>query len=264
VGRGMTRVSILLIAAGFTAATAFATTATGLDRLVLWQVVRACVADFKLTGTPFPCLKVDLSAGEERGHILLRPPPWHDLILAPTRKIVGIEDPLLQSPEAPNYFDAAWGARSFLEGADGQAPEHDAVALVVNSALVRTQDQLHIHVGCLLPRVRRALAAAAPEVPIGEWAPIGTVVPHQIFWGTRVQKANLSDVEPFRLAAEALADKVKDRGSAMIMVAGVRVEGDDEFVILASYAGAPSAWWPIGADSLLDSSCPAGTGGLAG
>ena len=61
-GRGMKRVSILLIAAGFTAATAFATTATGLDRLVLWQVVRACVADFKLTGAPFPCLEVDLSA----------------------------------------------------------------------------------------------------------------------------------------------------------------------------------------------------------
>jgi CDP-diacylglycerol pyrophosphatase len=259
VGRGMKRVSILLIAAGFTAATAFATAATGLDRLVLWQVVRACVADFKLTGAPFPCLKVDLSAGEERGHILLRPPPWYDLILAPTREIVGIEDPFLQSPEAPNYFDAAWGARSFLRGADGRAPERDAVALVVNSAVVRTQDQLHIHVGCLLPRVRRALAAAAPEVPIGEWAPVATVVPHQMFWGTRIQRADLSDVEPFRLAAEALADKVKDRGIVMIMVAAVRVDGDDQFLILASYAGATGAWWPIGADSLLGRKCPAGT-----
>ncbi len=258
-GRGMKRVSILLIAAGFTAATAFATYATGLDRLVLWQVVRACVADFKLTGAPFPCLKVDLSAGEERGHIVLRPPPWHDLILAPTRKIVGIEDPFLQSPEAPNYFDAAWGARSFLKGADGWAPERDAVGLVVNSAVVRNQDQLHIHVGCLLPRVRRALAAAAPEVPIGEWAPISAVVPHQTFWGTRIQRVDLSNVEPFRLAAEALADKVKNRGNVMIMIAGVRVEGDDEFLILASYAGAPGAWWPIGADSLLDRKCRAET-----
>ena len=162
-----------------------------------------------------------------------------------------------------NYFDAAWGARSFLKGADGRAPERDAVALVVNSAVVRTQDQLHIHVGCLLPRVRRALAAAAPEVPIGEWAPIGTVVPHQMFWGTRIQGADLSDVEPFRLAAEALADKVKDRGIVMMMVAGVRVGGADEFLILASYAGAPGAWGPVGADSLLDSKCPAGLG-LAG
>jgi hypothetical protein len=35
---------------------AFATFAVGLDRMALWQVVRACVADFKLTGTPLPCL----------------------------------------------------------------------------------------------------------------------------------------------------------------------------------------------------------------
>src|SRR5580704_18660656 len=211
--RGTKIVWILSIVVGLTLMTAFASVPAGLDRLVLWQVVWACVADFKLTGAPFPCLKVDLSAGEERGHILLRPRPWYDLILAPTREIVGIEDPFLQSLEAPNYFDAAWGARSFLRGADGRAPERDAVALVVNSAVVRTQDQLHIHVGCLLPRVRRALAAAAPEVPIGEWAPVATVVPHQMFWGTRIQRADLSDVEPFRLAAEALADRSGNDGS---------------------------------------------------
>ncbi len=259
-GRGVKKASILLIAAGFTAVTAFATIAAGLDRLALWPVVRACVADFKLTGAAFPCLEVDISDGEERGFVVLRPPLLHDLILAPTRKTVGIEDPFLQSPEAPNYLDAAWRARSFLKGADGRAPERDAVGLVVNSAVVRTQDQLHIHVGCLHPSVRRALAAAAPEVPIGEWAQIGAVVPHQMFWGTRVRAADLSDVEPFRLAAEALADKVRDRRIMMIMVAGVRVEGDDEFVILASYAGAPGAWWPVGADSLLDRKCPAGPG----
>ena len=43
------------------------------------------------------------------------------------------------------------------------------------------------------------------------------------------------------------------------MVAGVRVEGDDEFLILASYAGAPGAWWPVGADDLLGPNCPART-----
>jgi CDP-diacylglycerol pyrophosphatase len=258
VGHGMKKASILLIAAGFTAVTAFATFAAGLDRLALWPIVRACVADFKLTGAPFPCLKVDLAAGEERGNVVLRSPLSGDMILTPTRKIVGVEDPFLLSAEVPNYFDAGWNARSFLEGGDGRAPERDAVALIVNSAVVRTQDQLHIHVGCLLLSVRRALAAAAPEVPIGEWARIDVGVPHTTFWGTRVQAVELSDVEPFRLAAEALADKVRDRRILMIMVAGVRVHGQDEFLILASYAGAPHAWWPVGAADLLNSSCPAG------
>jgi CDP-diacylglycerol pyrophosphatase len=154
-------------------------------------------------------------------------------------------------------LDAAWRARSFLKGADGQAPERDAVGLVVNSAVVRTQDQLHIHVGCLLPPVRRALAAAAPEVPIGEWARVDAGVPHTVFWGTRVPAADLADVEPFRLAAEALADKAGRVGDLTIVVAGVRIEGDDDFLILASYAHAPHAWWPVGAENLLDPNCAA-------
>ena len=256
--RGIKSARILLAVAGLTAVTAFATFAIGLDRLALWQVVRACVADFKLTGAPFPCLKVDLSGGEARGDVVLRSLLAHDMILAPTRKIAGIEDPFLQSTDAPNYFDAAWRARSFLEGADGRAPEREAIALVVNSAVVRIQDQLHIHVGCLVPSARRALAAAAPEVPIGEWARIGAVIPHTTFWGTRIRGSGLSDVEPFRLAAEAFADKVKDRGDLMIIVAAVAVEGDDEFLILASYAKAPGAWWPVGAGDLLGPDCPAG------
>ena len=193
-----------------TVSAAFATFAMGLHRMALWQVVRACVADYKLTGTPFPCLKVDLSGGEERGNVVLRPPLSDDTILAPTRRIVGVEDPFLQSPEAPNYFDAAWRARTFLKDADGHAPERDAIALIVNSAIVRAQDQLHIHVGCLVPYARRALAAAAPKVPMGEWAQIGAVVPHTMFWAYRIPGTDLANVNPFRLAAEALAGKTNE------------------------------------------------------
>ena len=255
--RGMTGVWILLVAAVLISTTAFATFAVGLDRQALWQVVRACVADFRLTGAAFPCLEVNLSGGEERGAVVLRPPLLHDMILAPTRKIVGVEDPFLQSPAAPNYFNDAWRARSLLKSVDGRPPDRDEVALVVNSAIVRGQDQLHIHVGCLLPYAQRALAAGAPSIPIGEWALFGAVVPHTVFWATRVRGTDLTDVEPFRLAAEGLADKVGDRAAMMVMVAGVRVAGDDGFLILATYAGAPHAWWAVGADDLLVPHCPA-------
>ena len=138
VTRGAKTVRILAVVAVLTVSAAFAAYAMELHRMALWQVVRACVADYKLTGTPFPCLEVDLSAGEARGTVVLRPPLLEDTVLAPTRRIKGIEDPFLQSPEAPNYFDAAWRARTFLKSADGQAPERDAIALFVNSAVVRT------------------------------------------------------------------------------------------------------------------------------
>lgn len=248
---------LLLAAASLITMTAFATFAVGLDRQVLWQVVRACVADFKLTTAPYPCLAVNLSGGEERGDVVLRPPLMHDMILSPTRKIVGVEDPFLQTPGAPNYFDAAWRARSLLAGAGGRAPNRDAVALVVNSAVNRTQDQLHIHVGCLVPAVQRAVAAAAPQVPIGDWKQLTAVVPHIVFWGMRVRGADLADVEPFRLVTEAFADKVRDKGNLTIMVAAVQVGGEDGFLILASYVGAPHSWWGVGDNELIGPHCPA-------
>ena len=71
------------------------------------------------------------------GNVVLRPPLSNDLIVAPTREIVGIEDPFLQLAGAPNYFNAAWRARSFLKGADGRTPERDEIAVVANSAIVR-------------------------------------------------------------------------------------------------------------------------------
>jgi CDP-diacylglycerol pyrophosphatase len=253
VTRGAKTVRILAVVAVLTVSAGFAAYAMELHRMALWQVVRACVADYKLTGTPFPCLEVNISGGEERGTVVLRPPLLEDTVLAPTRRITGIEDPFLQSPEAPNYFDAAWRARTFLNGPDGQAPEHDAIALFVNSAIVRTQDQLHIHVGCLVPYARHTLAAAAPIVPVGEWAEIGPVVPHTTFWAYRIAGTDLANVNPFRLAAEVVAGKTKDPGDLTVVVVGVRVEDDDQFLILASYSKAPHAWWPVGASDLLDS-----------
>jgi CDP-diacylglycerol pyrophosphatase len=242
---------ILSVVVVLTASAAFAAYAMELHRMALWQIVRACVADYKLTGAPFPCLEVNLAGGEEVGDVVVRPPLLGDTILAPTRRIIGIEDPFLQSPEAPSYFDAAWRARAFLKDASGRVPEHDAIALFVNSAIVRTQDQLHIHVGCLIPAARRTLAAAAPKVPMGEWAQIGPVVPHTVFWAYRIPGTGLASVNPFRLAAEELGAKTKSPGDLTVAVAGVRVDGDDEFLILASYARAPHAWWPVGDGNLL-------------
>jgi CDP-diacylglycerol pyrophosphatase len=252
VTRGAKTVRILAAVVVFTVSAAFAAYAMELHRMVLWQVVRACVATYKLTGTPFPCLEVNLTGGEDLGTVVLRPPLSDDTILAPTRRIRGVEDPFLQSPEAPNYFDAAWRARRFLRDAEGQEPEHDEIALFVNSAVVRTQDQLHIHVGCLNGYARHTLAAAAPKIPMGEWAQIGPVVPHTMFWGYRIRETELANVHPFQLAAEELGDKTRGRGDLTVVVAGVRVEDDDQFLILASYAKAPHAWWPVGADNLLD------------
>ena len=43
-------------------------------RDALWLTVQACVVDATLTGAPFPCLLVDMAAGEARGYAVLRAP----------------------------------------------------------------------------------------------------------------------------------------------------------------------------------------------
>ena len=251
----MRRSWVFGFAACVVALTAFATWAFALDRQALWSVVNACVADQKLTSSPFPCLKVNLAGGADRGYVVLYAPFVHDTILAPTRKVVGVEDPFLRSGAAPNYFADAWEAWSNLNGGRGGSPDR-RFALVVNSAVARSQDQLHIHMGCLAPSARNALDAAAPRLAIGKWSPIGLLVPHQPFWGFRAGTADLAHLDPFRLAAEGFADRVRNLALLTIVVATARFDGADEFVVLASYAGAPHAWWPVGADNLLLARCP--------
>ena len=214
-----------------------------LRRRALSAVTQVCAADFRLTGAPFPCLAVD-SLG-----IVLRP-PWADLVFAPTRPVSGVEDPFLQTPEAPNYFAAAWRARAFLGPTDWAD-----VALAVNPALTRSQDLLHIHIGCLHEELREKLAALAPRLPLGVWDKLPAVVPHIAFWGARAR--DLDSVAPFRDAAQALAGEVADRAKLTIVAAGVRVGGAAQFLLLASYAGAPHSWWPVGAENLVDTNCPA-------
>jgi len=123
-------------------------------RQALWQVVRACLATYTLTGVAFPCLKVNLTSGVERGYVVLRPMFGSpDTILTPTRKVVGLEDPWLRTAAAPNYFEAAWNARTLVKSA--RSPGREEAALAVNSEGLRGQDQLHIHIGCLVPSARQ-------------------------------------------------------------------------------------------------------------
>jgi CDP-diacylglycerol pyrophosphatase len=223
----------------------------------LWKVVQTCLANHGLTGAAFPCLGVNLSDGYERGYVVLRPPFGKpDLILAPTRKIVGVEDPSLQTSEAPNYFEDAWNARAFLPNRRQRPLAHDDVGLAVNSRYTRTQDQLHIHIGCLYRREKQALQALAPMLPDDRWIRIGRPMHGLGFSGRRVAEETLAGVNPFRLAAEGLAGQTGDLSQLMIIVAGVQLaDGRDGFVLLASRDDPNNTIDDFSADDLLDFSC---------
>lgn len=226
------------------------------ERNRLWAVVRTCASAYRWTGLSFPCLAVDLPGNNLKlGSAVLRPLHTDELILSPTRETAGIEDPFLQSDEAPNYFAAAWRARSFLKGPDGAPPARDEVALIVNTKGTRSQDQLHIHIGCLRPDVRRFLDEAAQRMPLNQWTRIGPVVPRQIYFGVRVTEADFQTLNPVRIAAQGFAGAARNPGGLMVMAVGARVHEEDDMLILALFEGVDGRIQHVGAEDLLDRSC---------
>ncbi len=223
-------------------------------RQALWLTVQACVADHKLTGAAFPCLLVDLDGGEERGYVVLRDPFGPDTILAPTRRVTGIEDPWLRSPQAPNYFAAAWRARPLLKGPGGRPPAPDGFALAVNSALARSQDQFHIHLGCLAPALARKLPILAAKLPVGAWTRVGVAIEGSSFWALRAGRTDPQDIEPVRLAVEAIGGK-RNLARTTLLVTELRVGRSEESLILVSDAGQSGSLQEASAESLLDPAC---------
>ena len=128
------------------------------SRDVLWAALKTCVLAKTVANRTFPCLDVDLGDAERPGTAVLRAPgePTH-VVVMPTQTVVGLEAPILRGPRGVAYWRAALAARHFVsDPLKGRVPLAE-VGLAVNSASGRSQDQLHIHLDCLKPRVLAAL-----------------------------------------------------------------------------------------------------------
>jgi CDP-diacylglycerol pyrophosphatase len=224
-----------LLCIGATLAFGVEAAVAGASRGALWKVVQACLISHALTGVAFPCLEVNVSGGTERGYAVLRPPfDASGLILTPTRRIAGVEDPSLAAVDAPNYFEDAWSARKFLEDTPHEPLPQDGVVLAVNSRPSRTQDQLHIHIGCLPLSTKRTLRALASALPTDRWVALARPLDGLEFSGRVLIGDDLAGVNPFRLAAEA--NPSLDRSQLTIVVARIAPPGGrDGFILLASF-----------------------------
>ena len=224
-------------------------------RGVLWEVVRTCVVNHAITGFAFPCLEVNTADGEERGYVVLRRPGTADIVLAPTKQVVGVEDPWLRTEEAPNYFGDAWNARSFLDKLERKPLGREDVALAVNSQLLRAQDQLHIHIGCISSIARLATRSAAPELSDSEWTRLKWHVRGPAVWARRISSSSLDGVNPFRMA-EGIPDGDTKLTHLAIVVAGSELaDGRNGFVELAWLDDTSRPGGSLTADGLLDPLC---------
>ncbi|HEY2483058.1 MAG TPA: CDP-diacylglycerol diphosphatase [Caulobacteraceae bacterium] len=218
----------------------------------LWRVVHGlCMTDMMLSGAPAPCLEVNRRGGYA---VLRDPQAATEVLVVPTTKIIGIEGPELQVPGGPNYWQAAWDARRYLEERAGRAAPREDVGMAVNSVFGRSQDQLHIHIDCVSAKVRTALAAHAEE--IGEvWAPLDFDLAGRMYRARRVNGDALGARDPFKLLATGDSEAGDDMGRQTLAVVGVRsADGRPGFVLLAATGGTPEN--PDGSsESLLDHSC---------
>lgn len=222
------------------------------DPDVLWRIVHEqCVPDQQVNLDPAPCVAVDLSAGQDRGYAVYKDYDGdHQFLLIPTARVTGAEDPALLRPDAPDYFAHAWRARAFTEAAAGGALPRDWIALTVNPAVARTQNQLHIHIDCLRADVQQALTRYAGDIG-PDWAPLPEPLDGYRYDAVAVR--DLDAVNPFALAATGEPDP----GLVTLAVVGAGTEADPGFVILRSRADPVAGVLPA-AELLQDhAECPA-------
>jgi CDP-diacylglycerol pyrophosphatase len=220
------------------------------DSAVLWRVVRDfCVTDMKLTGHPAPCLEVNRQAGWA---VLKVPGERTQVLLVPTTRVPGIESPKLLAPDGPNYWQAAWDARRWVERRAGMSIPREKIGLAINSIYGRSQDQLHIHVDCARGDVIAKLKAHEDEIgPV--WAPLPVKLGDRYYRAMRLSGAELGERDPFKILAAESPQVRAAMGRQTLIVIG-SADGSPGFVLLAAEGGRSDN--PDGhGEELLDHHC---------
>ncbi len=213
------------------------------DRGDLWRVVHdICAPMQKLVGLPAPCLKVD----RERGFAVVRAPnDVTRIIVVPTRKIEGVESPLLLRADAPHFWSYAWSSRGEVSAAAKRPLSWTDIGMAINSSGSRTQDQMHIHVDCVDGRLKSALRAHPPRRD--GWTDL------DLPWADRYRAKQIGikdlDRNIFKMVADETPGAKRRMGEESLAVVGYEgPSGERGFVVLASGGDGH-------AEELLDHQC---------
>jgi len=229
---GLGRAGIVGLA--FTSAVlVLASTLAHADRMALWNIVHEqCVPHAAAGQAPKPCDGIDPSGSiaflKDRNGVA-------QMLAIPTRKVTGMEDPAILSPEADGYFAQGWAARANLEAHLGKPVPRDGVAITINSMVSRSQDQLHLHVDCVDPAVASALKDYQASLD-ATWRPMTVALNGRKYWARRVDSPDLAGVSPFRLLADDMTGAKTEMGLWTLGVVGATFDGKPGFIALADHA----------------------------
>ena len=240
----MTRTILwLILAAGI------ALTARASDPSALWHIVHdRCVPDEQAHQNPAPCAAVNLAGG----YAVLKDIVGNtQYLLIPTARVGGIEDKAILAADAPNYFADAWQARSYVDQRAGRDLPRDDISLAINSMYGRSQNQLHIHIDCIQPDARAALARH--EAAIGpQWSEFPVPLAGHRYRAMRLVQAELGSTNPFDLLAAQVPQP--QMGSHTLVLVGANFDGKPGFILLDDRADLAAGNRGSG-ESLQDHSC---------
>ncbi len=230
--------SYRLLAATLCVAAVFGSAAPSrADRNALWARVQRCVAE------PKPPYRSCLLHNKPHQFVVLKdgaPSKTAAYLLLPDFKVPGIESPDVFVLPILNFWQFGWDeAAAYLK-----VPAY-RIGLAVNSAVGRSQDQLHMHLSCAAPKAVAALAAAhltqhfqaAPFVEIGRKT-----------YNARLVDALTGKDSPFKLILEIPGAKEHMRDQT-IAVIGAR--GGGYYVVQDFAHGSDDGV----AEALLDETC---------
>jgi CDP-diacylglycerol pyrophosphatase len=202
------------------------------DPSALWKIVHGqCVPHEEADRDPAPCSVVDIAMGQDKGFAVLKDIVGvAQFLLIPTERLSGIEDPAILAPGATNYWSAAWNARYFVEERVHTELPREAISLAINSAMGRTQNQLHIHIDCIRRDVHDALAGGLDEVGT-QWAVFPVPLAGHSYRAIRINQQTLEGVDPFRVLADT--DPRPDMAKHTLVAVGATfADGKLGFVLL--------------------------------
>lgn len=217
------------------------------NRDILWNKVHnQCEPSYINNDTYTPCSLVD----KKDNYVIYKVDnDKYQYLLLPTDKITGIEDKKLLQHDANNYLFLAWDVKELLaEKLDRKIKEKN-ISLTLNSINSRSQDQLHIHISCLAPSVRKAVDKIDLNQFNDNWHPFPEPLKGHSY---NFKKLSLSQFKTDNLF-QLVNDKVTADGKEMkYSTMAVINTGKDKFLLLEASGSQQEA---IGAETLQDHSC---------
>lgn len=223
-----------------------------ISRNALWHVVHdLCGASEKL-GLAFPCTQIEPAKnGTTSGWAILEVGRDH-MLTTPTRKVSGIESPLLFEPDFPNLWQAAWSAQKYMASVQSGRVARERIAVVVNSIRGRSQDQLHIHTSCLRPDIASSLSQNMQRLT-SNWSRMPVALHGVHYLAKVIEGPDLSAANLFHDIPAARNGYSPLMGLQTIIAVGARLaNGHEGFIILNDQAhGSDSGHGEV----LLDMEC---------